>query len=163
MKCSGRYRSDNAIHAPWQGENGYRYIWDKERHYMPEHIYIMEQHIGRRLTKDEVVHHIDFNRSNNCIENLQLMTRSEHSRLHRENEIKLYGKQKGAFGGWNKGHKGIKPHNATKVIRIEDGKIYESTGDAAKDVNGNCNGVWKVCKGMRKSYKGFHFKYKEDV
>lgn len=47
-----------------------------------EHIVLMERHIGRQLMADEVVHHKDHNPSNNAIENLQLMTRSEHSRHH---------------------------------------------------------------------------------
>lgn len=49
---------------------------------VPEHRYIMEQHIGRKLKHDEQVHHIDGNRLNNTIENLQIMTRAEHARLH---------------------------------------------------------------------------------
>ncbi len=48
-----------------------------------EHVVIMEKHIGRRLIANEVVHHIDENKHNNAIENLMLMTRSDHTRLHR--------------------------------------------------------------------------------
>lgn len=47
-----------------------------------EHRYIMEQYLGRKLRKDEVVHHKDGNKRNNDIENLVLMSRSEHSREH---------------------------------------------------------------------------------
>lgn len=47
-----------------------------------EHVAIMEQSIGRRIRKDEVVHHINGNRSDNRIENLQLMNRAEHCRIH---------------------------------------------------------------------------------
>ena len=46
------------------------------------HIVTMEKHIGRRLLPNEVVHHINKDRKDNRIENLQLMTRSEHCRLH---------------------------------------------------------------------------------
>lgn len=48
------------------------------------HRKIVEQHIGRKLTTDEIVHHIDGNKTNNTIENLQVMTRSEHINLHRD-------------------------------------------------------------------------------
>lgn len=46
------------------------------------HIVLIEQTIGRKLLPNEVVHHIDKNRENNDISNLQLMTRSEHAKLH---------------------------------------------------------------------------------
>jgi len=46
------------------------------------HRHIMEEHLGRKLEKNEVVHHIDFNKKNNSIENLMVMTDSEHNRLH---------------------------------------------------------------------------------
>lgn len=47
-----------------------------------EHRYIMEQELGRKLTRDEVVHHEDENPRNNNVDNLKIMTRSEHFRLH---------------------------------------------------------------------------------
>jgi hypothetical protein len=46
------------------------------------HRLIMENHIGRQLERKEVVHHINGNKSDNRIENLQLMTLSEHNSLH---------------------------------------------------------------------------------
>ncbi len=48
-----------------------------------QHDVIVEQRIGRRLRPDEIVHHRDECRSNNDPSNLELMTRGEHSRLHR--------------------------------------------------------------------------------
>jgi len=47
-----------------------------------EHVMVMENHIGRRLQSDEVVHHKNGNRQDNRLPNLQLMTRSEHSLMH---------------------------------------------------------------------------------
>jgi hypothetical protein len=46
------------------------------------HRHLMEQHLGRKLGSDEVVHHINGDILDNRVENLQLMTRSQHSRLH---------------------------------------------------------------------------------
>lgn len=48
----------------------------------------MEKYLGRKLDSCECVHHIDRNKSNNNIGNLELMTRSEHTRCHRLLEAK---------------------------------------------------------------------------
>jgi hypothetical protein len=51
---------------------------------------IMEKLIlHRNMDKNEMVHHIDYNPSNNRLENLQLMTISEHVKLH--NKLKKRG------------------------------------------------------------------------
>lgn len=53
-----------------------------------EHRLVMEQHLGRKLTRDEVVHHINGNIQDNRIENLQVMKNSEHSILHSPQRLK---------------------------------------------------------------------------
>lgn len=42
----------------------------------------MEQVLGRALSSDEIVHHIDGNKRSNDPSNLQIVTRSEHARIH---------------------------------------------------------------------------------
>lgn len=46
------------------------------------HRVIMSQVIGRKLRRDEFVHHIDEDKSNNNPNNLQIMSPSEHARHH---------------------------------------------------------------------------------
>lgn len=50
--------------------------------YVLEHRIVMENHLDRLLNSDEVVHHIDHNKKNNDISNLQVMNKLEHLRYH---------------------------------------------------------------------------------
>lgn len=66
---------------------GYVEIWmpDRESSRKPrimEHRYVMEIHLGRRLQRHETVHHIDGNKQNNDIANLELWA-SSHPRGQR--------------------------------------------------------------------------------
>ena len=46
------------------------------------HREVMEKYLDRPLKSSEIVHHVDGRPGNNFISNLELMTRSEHARLH---------------------------------------------------------------------------------
>lgn len=50
--------------------------------YKMQHRLVMERYLGRELRPDEVVHHKDHDKTNNSIENLELLTSSEHTKLH---------------------------------------------------------------------------------
>jgi len=46
-----------------------------------EHRFIMEKHLNRKLKRAEIVHHLDGDRANNNIENLEVTSLKEHSAL----------------------------------------------------------------------------------
>jgi hypothetical protein len=48
----------------------------------PLHRVLMENKLGRLLTSEEFVHHIDENKTNDSPDNLELMTRSAHAAHH---------------------------------------------------------------------------------
>lgn len=71
------------------GKSRYWMVWRPDhpaadaRGYVLEHRVVMEEHLGRLLTPDEVVHHINEDTTDNRAENLAVMTRSGHSKHHR--------------------------------------------------------------------------------
>jgi hypothetical protein len=83
------------LHPMWKGgkriHHGYVELYTPEhpaadsRSYVVEHRLVMERHLGRYLTSEEHVHHINKIRTDNRIENLQLMIRSDHITLHAKN------------------------------------------------------------------------------
>lgn len=55
--------------------------------YVYEHRLVVEKSIGRYLTSDEKVHHIDQNKQNNDIHNLLVLSNQNHIKLHRFLEL----------------------------------------------------------------------------
>ena len=53
-----------------------------------EHRYLVEKVIGRKLKRNEVVHHKDGNKRNNDLLNLEILSLSEHSSMHVKEQMK---------------------------------------------------------------------------
>lgn len=74
-------------------KTGYVWVWCPEHPnakkskknkggYIQEHRLVMSNHLKRPLNENEHIHHINGNKKDNRIENLQLMSNSEHRKWH---------------------------------------------------------------------------------
>ena len=87
--CSTKCRYQHMIgplHPRWKNartldKSGYIVVWHN-RKLLKEHRVVMEQKLGRPLSPHEFVHHKNHIRSDNRIENLAIMSNSEHARHH---------------------------------------------------------------------------------
>ena len=113
-----------------------------------EHRYMMERKLGRKLGKNECVHHINGNKRDNRLENLEVISRSEHNRAH---TIKQ-------FSNCEKYNLGP----ARKIICMETGELFESVSAAARRYSIDDSAICKVCEGLLRTTGGYHWKYAED-
>lgn len=83
MQCRDEHRRGTEHHN-WKGGlrrgHNWGYLRVTDGRYV--HRMVMEQKLGRQLSSDEHVHHIDGDVSNNSPSNLELVTNSEHRRIH---------------------------------------------------------------------------------
>lgn len=89
------------------------------------------------------IDHVDTDKSNNNVTNLEWVTRSENT--------------KRAFA---KGVKKPVDHpNAMPIKIVETGEIFESARKCAKDINGDKKSVILCAKGKQDTHKDLHFKF----
>ena len=104
QSCFGEYRSEkySGPNSPnWEGgrflhSDGYWRVYCRDhpradtRHYVLEHILIMEEKMSRYLKNDESVHHENLIKTDNRIENMRLMLKIDHDRIHCEGRMIEY-------------------------------------------------------------------------
>lgn len=106
-----------------------------------EHRIIMEHIIGRRLSFDEVVHHIDGDKHNNDPTNLMVVTRKEHALIHKR-----------------------QIDRSKPILQIKNGEIinrFPSARAASKETGASYQNIYKCCRGIRKTAGGYGWRYAE--
>lgn len=96
-----------------------------------------------KIDGKEFINHIDGDKTNNCVDNLEWCTASE-------NEIHKV---------WILGKKQTPPVNVSRVIDTDTGIVYESIKEAAEATGADRRHIGEVASGKRRSTKGRHFAY----
>lgn len=122
-------------------DNGYLYRIDNNGVTQYIHREVAEQKIGRKLFKDEIVHHMDRDKQNNNPDNIEVTTRPIHMSIHKEDievhKIYNYGEKIGNSKLTEVDVKEIKQifgqYNNCEIARMY--KIDESTVRSIKKGN----------------------------
>lgn len=79
-RCAGISNNPRVENSEFKDR--YRQVATPDGRKILEHRWVMEQHVGRRLKRAEQVHHINHDRLDNRIENLELVSSYEHGLRH---------------------------------------------------------------------------------
>lgn len=91
IKSCGCLVRDTNHNRLWKGfyiKDGYKWLSFIGRKGISESRYIMQRLLGRDLLNNEIVHHTNCDKLDNCPKNLKVMTISEHVSLHRRKASK---------------------------------------------------------------------------
>lgn len=125
---------------------------DKKPHCLRLHRLIWESNYGE-IPDGYEIHHKDFNSLNNSLDNLQLLSKEEHLKLHGDINSEKY-----------KGKNHPRARSCAKLdkdtLEILEVKPYASA--FTKD-GFDCGCITRCCKGKQKYHGGFTFRYVDEL
>lgn len=148
---------------------------------MDEHRYIMQQHLGRKLKRNEYVHHINGDKRDNRLENLVVMSPQDHGTLHnlihpKTKPCKVCGKiftppikhrARNTICSddcWRKRQKQVSVFQPIPILQYDkNGNLiqeFESVKQASTFIGGESTNIVKCARHKIKSAYGYVWKYK---
>ena len=111
----------------WTDKRGYRWIYvieNGKKRAKREHRHIMEQHLGRVLLPEELVHHKNGNTADNRLENLEIETWGAHTAEHHQGSKRsdLTKKSVQVLASYREEHKRLKEINTELLEALDDAK-----------------------------------------
>lgn len=123
------------VYGPYTNNEGRKYVTfadGKRRFSMFYSRFLMQEHLGRLLTKDEEVDHMDEDVTNDSIDNLLVLSVKEHRALHHAIGLKTYD---------------FECHNCSKKIILTRRQLTYLTGSRKRGQTGpfcskRCSGLY---------------------
>ena len=120
-----------------------------------QHRAVMQDHLGRRLSRNQVVHHINDDKHDNRLENLEVMSLSSHSRMHMiaKPNIRVFSAEDREFLSklWSGENSTSSKITNSQALDIRKRSVLQSARSLAREFNVHHSTIGRILS--RKTFK----------